>query len=319
MQLVKNLILTPEQDLNRKMKEIVLAVQLEDQMTKDEILETYLNTVYFGHGAYGLQAAAEIYWQKGVADLTWADAALLAALIRNPVGYDPELFPDLALERRRVVLDRLVEVELVTAEQADELDAVPLPQEFKPVLPPPQDYFVEEVKERLLRDTRLGETYQEREDAVFRGGLRIYTTIDPEAQAMAEEARAEVIGAFWPPFTAAMVGIEPSSGAVRVMVGGPGFRNHQYNIATQYPGRQTGSSFKTYVLLAALENGFVPQDRLAGAVTSRTREGRRTRTTCRAAAGPYSPSPPLPRTGASSGSARSWVSTRWSRWPAGPG
>ncbi len=137
-QLVKNLILTPEQDAERKTREIILAVQLEDQMSKDEILETYLNTVYFGHGAYGVQAAAEIYWQKGVSQLGWAEAALLAALIRNPVGYDPIAFPDVAMARRQVVFDELVQAGKITPEEALQLAAEPLPTSTKPVLPPPR-------------------------------------------------------------------------------------------------------------------------------------------------------------------------------------
>jgi penicillin-binding protein 1A len=263
MQVVKNLILTPEQDAERKSRELVLAVQLEQQMSKQEILETYLNTVYLGHGAYGVQAAAEIYWQKSVGELGWAEAALIAALIRNPVGYDPVAFPETAKDRREIVLDELVAAEKITEEEARQFDSVPLPTDTQPVLPPPEDYFVEQVKEQLLRDTRLGETYQERENAVFRGGLQIYTTLDPVAQQQAEAAIASTIPN-QPPFTAALIGVEPSSGAVRAMVGGPGFETYQYNITTQYPGRQTGSSFKTFVLLTALEAGYVPTDRIAG-------------------------------------------------------
>ncbi len=264
MQLVKNLILTPEQDINRKVREIVHAVQLEDQMTKDEILETYLNTVYFGGGAYGVQAAAEINWgYESASELGWAEAALLAAMIRNPAGYDPIAFPDVALERRSIVFDRLEALGHITEQERRELESEPLPKERAPVLPPPEDYFVEAVKEELLRDERLGESYQERENAVFRGGLRIHTTIDSGAQLAATLARDATIPEGSDPFTAAMIGIEPSSGAIRMMLGGPGFESYKYNL-TNSDGRQTGSSFKTFVLLAALENGMVPQDRIAG-------------------------------------------------------
>jgi penicillin-binding protein 1A len=264
MQLAKNVLLSPEQDIDRKAKEIVLAWRIEGQMEKDEILERYLNTVYFGGGAYGVQAAAEIYWQKPVGELGWAEAALLAALVRNPVGYDPVNFPEIATERRQIVLDELASQELITPEQAAEFGQIPLPTSRKPVLPPPEDYFVEDVKSQLLRDPRLGETYQDRENAVFRGGLKIYTTVNPTAQQMAEQAVADVLPDNAAPFTAALVAVEPSTGAVRAMVGGPGFAVYQYNLTTQEPGRQTGSAFKGVVLGALLENGYVPSDNVEG-------------------------------------------------------
>jgi penicillin-binding protein 1A len=256
-------VLTNQQDVGRKLKEAVLAYHLEKKLTKDQILDKYLNTVYFGHGAYGVEAAAEIYWQKNVKDLGWTEGAFLAGLIRNPVGYDPVAFPRTSQHRRQVVLDRLVSLHLITESKAHKIDATPLPRHPKPVLPPPHDYFVEEVKQSLLADTRLGATYQERENSVFRGGLRIYTTLDPVAQKEALAARAAVLPN-QPPFTAAMVSIEPSSGAVRAMVGGPGFDKYKYNLVTHAPGRQPGSSFKGFVLLTLFENGVVPSDSVAG-------------------------------------------------------
>jgi penicillin-binding protein 1A len=247
---------------------VILAYRLEDELSKDEILERYLNTVYFGGGAYGVQAAAEIYWQKANAaqlqELGWAEAALLAALIKNPVGYDPIRFPELAEERRQLVLDTLADKGIITEAEADQYGRVPLPTTRKPVLPPPEDYFVEEVKSQLLRDPRLGDSYQERENAVFRGGLRIHTTLNPLAQMMAEQAVADVLPDAIDPFTAALVSIEPTTGAVRAMVGGPGFEAYKYNLTTHAPGRQTGSSFKFFVLLAALESGVVPSDNIGG-------------------------------------------------------
>ncbi|MDZ7733959.1 MAG: transglycosylase domain-containing protein [Acidimicrobiia bacterium] len=265
MQLAKNVLLTPEQDIDRKAKEIVLAWQIEDQYSKDEILERYLNTVYFGGGAYGVQAAAEIYWQQNqVGGLGWAEAALLAALIRNPVGYDPINFPERAEERRQIVLDELARQGLITEAEAEEYGNEPLPTERKPVLPPPEDYFVEQVKSQLLRDPRLGDTYQERENAVFRGGLRIYTTLNPTAEEMAERAVTDVMPPDADPVDAAMIAVEPSTGAVRAMVGGPGFDDYQYNLTTHEPGRQTGSAFKGVVLATLLEHGYVPADRVRG-------------------------------------------------------
>ena len=117
-QLVKLSLLTPEQDLNRKAREAILAIQLEHEMTKDEILERYLNAVYFGGGAYGVQAAAELYWGIDVQDLDWGKSALLASLISNPVGYDPTRDPETAVDRRALALQRLIEVGHLTEEEA---------------------------------------------------------------------------------------------------------------------------------------------------------------------------------------------------------
>lgn len=290
-QVVKNALLSPAQDLERKTREAVLAWRLEQTMTKNDILERYLNTVYFGNGTYGLQAAGELYFGKNVDQLDWGDAALLAALIRNPTGYDPFKYPDLALERRRLALDRVVETGHLTKDEADLYAFRPLPTAPVSVLPPPKDYFVEQVKLQLLHDPRLGETDGERYNAVFKGGLRIYTTFDPIMQINAVVARNEQLpgdnGQFHIPATstlcrdpkfgclndgrtnyvlgtAVVVSLEPNTGAIRAMVGGPGFDNYPYNIATDGIGRQAGSSFKTFVLSTLMQNGYVPSDQVDG-------------------------------------------------------
>ena len=289
-QLVKNALLTDERVLNRKVKEAALAVRLENQMSKDEILEAYLNTVYFGSGAYGVQAAAETYWGKNVDELNWAEGAMLAAIISNPIAYDPTLHPEVAKQRRDIALDRTVAYGSLTREEAAYGKTFPLPTARctgvsgprpadcgEVVQPPPDSYFVDEVKNELLDlthheyDAALGTTYDERYNAVFGGGLRITTTIDPIAQAAADEAQRNTL----PPaatdlgITMAMVSVDPSTGAVRAVVGGPGFENYKYDIATDdgadgNGGRQTGSSFKTYVILTALEQGVQPNDTVGG-------------------------------------------------------
>jgi len=290
MQVVKQSLLTPEQNLTRKAQEAVLARRLEDEMSKDDILERYVNTVYVGNGAYGFQAGAEIYFGVAVGDLDLGQAALLVALIRNPNGYDPFRFPELALERRNLVLDRLVDVGIVPAAEADELAFQPLPREPPaPVTLPVLDYFAEEVKLALLREPSfgLGDTPDQRRNAVFGGGLRIFTTFDPVMQQHALDARAAVLPGEDGTFTvrgqlalsgeevrdhtgtAAIVSVEPDSGAIRAMVGGPGFDRFRVNIATfkddnGVGGRQTGSAFKIFVLLALLENGYVPNDTVNG-------------------------------------------------------
>jgi membrane peptidoglycan carboxypeptidase len=294
-QLVKKELLSDEQSFDRKAKEAVLAVRLEDQLTKDQILERYLNVVYFGNSAYGVQAAAETYFGVGANLLNVPQAALLAGLIANPSRFDPIRQPEAAKERRDRVLARMVATGALRQEEADLYEQVPLPSKINQILPKPDDYFVEEVKQQLLDDPRLGATREEREYSVFRGGLRIYTTLDPRAQVQAKDARDRGLAATAPPgyppgltpipnptgaelaekgvaaytgppreATGAVVSVEPTTGAVRVMVGGPGFDRAKYNVTTRAPGRQTGSSFKVFVLMALLENGYSPNDSVNG-------------------------------------------------------
>jgi penicillin-binding protein 1A len=277
-QLVKNSITGNDQDVGRKIKEATLAVELEKKMSKDEILERYLNTVYFGNGAYGVQAAAEAYFNKDVGALTWAEGAMLAALIRSPNDYDPITNPELALERRRLVLRRMVETERLDKNTADLANFEPLPtQPFLPVRP--NDYFVNRVQRQLRDDPRIGPR------RLFEGGLRIYTTFDPLAQEIAKNARNQTMpnakpdtGTFdLPPDpatgaprygTAAVASVEPATGAVRVMVGGPEYSETtsagKLDLTSEGTGFQAGSSFKTFVLAAAFEAGFTPADTIDG-------------------------------------------------------
>ncbi len=265
-QLVKIVLLTSKQDVNRKIKEAALAIRLENQMTKDEILDRYLNTVYFGNHAYGIQAAAERYFQTDVQHLTLAQGALLAGLIRNPVFANPYVKPQIAQDRRDAILDHMVELGHVTPAQAEEGKVEPMP-----IQPPPRegpapgsDYFTEYVKQRLLSDTRLGATDSERYTAVFHGGLAIHTTLDPRLQEMAEESVASILPDSQGRFTAALVTVEPTTGAVKALVGGRDFDQTKFNLVTDTAGRQTGSSFKPFTLVAAMEAGMSPNDTILG-------------------------------------------------------
>ena len=296
MQLVKNALPTTKQGLERKTREAILAWRLEQEMSKDEIFERYLNTVYFGNGAYGVQAAAETIFGKNVAELDWADAALMAAMIRSPNEYDPFTNPALAVERRHIALQRLVETADLTQAEADLYSFTPLPAAPSQVAAPPKDYFIEQVKQLMLDDPsfNLGEEYTDRYNAVFKGGLRVYTTLDPVLQLKAIAARNDTLpnkdpnglfviggatrntdndcpqlndGAGHCLGSIALVSVEPGTGAVRDVVGGPGFENWKYNLATQ-ARRQPGSAMKPLVLAAALENGINVTDTISGSSCS---------------------------------------------------
>jgi len=258
-QLVKNAVLTNTRSFGRKIKEALLAIRLEGELSKNEILERYLNTVYLGNGAYGIKAAAENYYGLPVERLTVGQGAFLAGMISNPDGFDPFRFPERSRQRRDYVADRMVASHHLTRGEADRVKTEPLPTKVVEALKPPdaQDgYFVEEVKQRLLADPDLGDTSQARYNAVFRGGLKIYTTLDPTMQAAAKFHMADILPSEDGKWTATLVAVDPKTGAVRAMVGGQGFDRSQYRIATEGPGRQPGSSFKPIILAAALEQGY---------------------------------------------------------------
>jgi penicillin-binding protein 1A len=282
-QIVKAEIVGSEQTIDRKAREAVLARRLEGLMTKDQILERYLNTVYLGNGAYGVQAGAETYFGVSVGELDVGQSAFLAGMIANPSAFDPIRRPDAALARRDLALRRLIAYGRITDEEADRYSDTPLPTRINQVLPQAQDYFVEEVKQQLLDDERLGATAEERYYSVFRGGLEIHTTLDPRAQSMALQARNDVLAEIAPEgtptaivpiadnpetgaprfATGAVVSVEPGTGAVRAMVGGSGFEAEKYNVTTQGL-RSGGSTFKVFVLMALLEHGYVPNDSVSG-------------------------------------------------------
>ncbi len=263
-QLIKNGVIGDAKNLDRKLPEAALAIRLERQLSKEEILEAYLNTVYFGGGTYGVRAAAEVYFGVEPSALDWGQSALLASLISNPVQHDPTRFPDVADRRRRLALKTLLRAGEITEAEFDKYDDSALPVRRRVAAEwQPTGYFIEEVRSRLLADVRLGETDAERREALFAGGLRVFTTFDPEAQAQVEQAIADNLPDDERFFTAATASIEPGTGAVRALVGGPGFALLEYDIATQN-GRPTGSSFKPFVLAAAMEKGFVPADQISG-------------------------------------------------------
>jgi len=263
----QELLKDDSQTVERKVQEASMAVQLERQYSKDRILELYLNAIYFGNGAYGVEAAAHQYFGKSVADLSLAEGALIAGLIQRPGATDPFDEPELAFERRQLVLDRMHEnrmiddAELLWAQNSPVTlasEVVPAAERY------PAAYFVEEVKQWILDDPRFGATAKERRDLLFGGGLRIQTTVDLAMQAQAEAAVAEILPGPAGP-AASLVSIEAATGYVRAMVGGRDFFGTgpiaKLNLATQGP-RQTGSAFKPLVLATALAQGIDPETRI---------------------------------------------------------
>lgn len=264
-QYVKNTVVGTDRTLERKVEEAVLAWQLEQDLTKDQILARYLNTVYFGEGAYGIQAAAESFFSKPATDLRLTEAALLAGLISSPADYNPVRHPGEAKRRRNRVLAAMREQGKIGPERFERARHAPLRLQMPPDGQPyPAPYFVDYVKDWFLANPRFGETQQDRYDLLFRGGLRIFTTIDPRLQGLAEEAIDEVLPYATDP-RAAMTVLDPRTGEIRAMVGGrnyfsPRDRFAKLNLATGgSTGRQAGSAFKPFALVAALEDGVTPE------------------------------------------------------------
>jgi penicillin-binding protein 1A len=258
-QLVKNSLLTSDRSYDRKAKEAVLAVRMEGELSKDEILQRYLNSVYFGQGAYGVSAAATRFFGKPVEQLTLPEAALLAGMISSPQSFDPVRQPERAKARRHHVLRRMVVEGRVSEADAAAADGAPLPTAVVRDEAQPSDHFTEEVRRQLLDDPRLGATPEERSATVFRGGIKVHTTLDPAVQTAAEAAVQQQLPPNADPFTAALVAIDPADGAVKALVGGPNFAAAKYDLATQ-GARQAGSSFKTIALAAWLAAGRSPED-----------------------------------------------------------
>jgi len=250
-----------DQSASRKLEELNLAREFEQQYTKEFILTEYLNLVYFGEGAYGVRAAADEYFGKELTQLTISEAAIIAGLIQAPSTYNPYLNLDATVQRRRQVLDRMLTNGFITQKEYDQartepVNLAPRVQVLNTTYEAP--YFVEEVRQWILSDPRFGATSEDRARLLFEGGLRIYTTVDMQLQQGAEAAIAEILPDPQGP-AAAVVVIENDTGYVRALVGGRDFFSDdpsaRFNLATQ-GGRQAGSAFKPLILAAALEQGM---------------------------------------------------------------
>ena len=269
MQVVKNDFLAGlERDGRYKLLQIQYAKRLEKEMPKEQIMERYLNTVFFGNNAYGIQAAAETYFGKTAADLDFVEAAFLAGLVRSPSGFDPINEPERSRARWIQVLDRLVKEEILDQAQADFLDGpgFTLPERVR-VIPGRENartYFTEALRDYLLNTSEiLGDTYEQRYNQLFRGGLRIHTTFNPGMQQAAERAR-DLLPATNEGFDAAIVSLDSQSGAIRVMVGGRGFKPGERELNMALSPRQTGSSIKYFILSAAIQAGAQAGDEIDG-------------------------------------------------------
>ncbi|SHK43307.1 penicillin-binding protein 1A [Selenomonas ruminantium] len=253
-QLAKNAYLTQERTITRKVQEVFLALQLERQYTKREILEMYLNQIYFGQGAYGVQAAAQTYFGKDVEDLDLNECAMLAGIPKSPNYFSPLNNLQAAQERKAVVLDQMEKYGYINHSTAEKTKK----EEMKLVKPVKKSetgeasYFIDYVTQKLI--DKYGA------DAVYKEGLKIYTTIDMDMQKAAEATvsklptyKTDGNGLGQPQM--ALVAIDPHNGYVKAMVGGRG--NDQFNRATMAV-RQPGSAFKPFVFVAALENKFTP-------------------------------------------------------------
>ena len=285
-QLSRGGFLTQEKKIIRKIREAILAVQIEHQFSKQEILQLYLNQIYLGGGAYGVKAAAKRYFNKDLADLTTGEAALIVGLVPAPERYNPFVNPERSRQRRDLVLSVMKGQGYITQEEYEAATQEPLPtrqtvtENYKPGL-----YFIEHIR-RMLEEKYGTET-------LWKGGLNIYTTVDIDQQAAAEQimndrlqkldervakslgidltptkpepkegeedanAEEEPAEPDFPRLQGAFMVRDVKSGAVRVLIGGREFDESKFNRATQAK-RQPGSSFKPYVWMAALQKGYTP-------------------------------------------------------------
>lgn len=257
-QLVRNTVLSDEQfeySLKRKVREAYIAIQIEKEYSKDQILNMYLNTIYYGHRAYGIEAASIVYFNKHANELTLAEAATLVGLPNSPSYLDPTVNPDACKTRRNLVLDRMLEADIISQDEHDAAQAEDLVLNEGTLVESESTYphFVNYVRQLLLEDFSL--------DTIMQGGLQVYTTIDPKHQDAAQSAVDAVVAAGGNPnIDGALVSIDNSNGHILAMVGGADYNNPTWgevNLAVQAK-RQPGSSFKIFTVIAALEAGMNP-------------------------------------------------------------
>ena len=260
-QLVRNTMLSEEATditLERKVREAELAIELEKRYSKDEILTMYLNTINYADGCYGIEAAAQNYFQVSAKDLSLVQAATLAGIPQSPTMFNPKENPDDCLERRNAVLERMLAAGDIT--QKEYRSAIKKDLGLDPAPDDPDQgiyaypYFTSYVRDELMKpDNIYGCSYAD----LFEGGLKIYTTLDVDMQKKAEEACEGQYENMEEGLDCALVAMDPENGYVKAIVGGRDFFDDQWNIATQ-GGRPAGSTFKAFTLTTAIENGMSP-------------------------------------------------------------
>ncbi|HBG49360.1 MAG TPA: hypothetical protein DDW90_07655 [Cyanobacteria bacterium UBA9971] len=255
-QLARILFLSQEKTFDRKFKELIIAYRLEKTIPKDQILEMYLNNVYLGEGAYGVEAAAEIYFNKKVEDLNLAESSLIAGLPQAPSVYSPYQNMNLALKRRSKVLKRMVEEGFITAEQAGEANnaKVLLSEEARRTALKKAPYFNDFVMRELKEKAGLTE------DEIIQGGYKIYTTLNYDMQKEAEKSLRTGMkewGLSKPYNQAALISYDTTSGQILAYIGGKDYSETQFDRVSQAV-RQPGSSFKVFVYATAMEKGLTP-------------------------------------------------------------
>jgi penicillin-binding protein 1A len=266
-QLVKNVLIdSPQQTFARKFQEAALAIRVERKYSKDHILELYMNEAYYGNGAYGIQTAAETYFNTTARDLSLRQAALLAGVIRAPGAYDPVAHPAAARTRRNLVLERMAELGLVEPADAAKAQAMPLGiskgvGEFKEKVEP---FFVYYIRNLILDNAdgefdAFGQRRIERVHTLYQGGLNIYTSLEPSWQEYAQEA-VDASPAIHPGRNSpdvSLVSVRATDGAIKAMLSGKNYDRDQYDLVWRGT-RQVGSAFKPFTLTAAFEEGFPP-------------------------------------------------------------
>ncbi len=274
-QLARNLFLTQDRTISRKLAEAVLALKIERLYSKDQILELYFNQIYYGHGAYGAETAAQLYFGRPADSLTLAQAAMIAGLPRGPSVYSPYEKPETCLKRRATVLNAMAEMGSITREQAERAKREPLVLKPKELQLNDAPYFVEEIRKHL--EGRYGA------NAIYQGAMTVYSTLDLKMQREANRVsedwlckledtygfrvkrrdfkppKAETDIAKTPYIQGALVAIDPRTGYVLSMIGGRDYLVSKFNRAVQ-GRRQAGSSFKPFVYTTAMDNGFSPGD-----------------------------------------------------------
>ncbi len=261
-QLAKNLYLTPEQTAKRKIADMLLAVQIERHYTKDQILELYLNQVYWGHGSFGCEAAATTYFSKHAHDLNLAECALLAGILQGPELFTPYRNAKVAKERQKLVLNRMLSLGFITKPQMEE--AWQFPVEIRGIHSSSQAPYFTAYIQSLLID-KIGAA------ALRTGGFTVTTSLDLDLQHAAETAVIKQVNSLRRSKVSqgALICLDPYSGEIKAMVGGMDYGQSQFNRAVQ-ARRQPGSSFKPFVYLTALTNGMTPDSIVVDEPTSYT-------------------------------------------------